>query len=172
MPSTGASRAYMETCIFCKLSKGEHPQARLHEDDELFVVEDIHPHAPHHYLVITKSHIGRPTDLDSRDAGLVRRLEACGRNFLSARLKAVGEGDIMENKLRLGFHWPPLLSISHLHMHVIYPADQMYFFYRNFIFRPGRYFRTASTVATALESTMTPPADKSVAEEETGSSKI
>lgn len=69
-------------------------------------------------------------------------MEACGRDFLMNRLKARGEADVMESRLRIGFHWPPLLSVNHLHLHVIYPSDQMYFFYRTFIFRPGRFFRT------------------------------
>ena len=28
-----------------------------------------------------------------------------------------------DSELRVGFHWPPFISVSHLHLHLIYPAS-------------------------------------------------
>lgn len=37
---------------------------------------------------------------------------------------------------RFGFHWPPFTSISHLHLHVVSPLEQMSALSR-FVFMPG-----------------------------------
>ena len=39
-------------CIFCKIAAGKIPSRKVHEDDELFVIHDIAPWAPVHFLVI------------------------------------------------------------------------------------------------------------------------
>ncbi|RWS13541.1 hypothetical protein B4U79_13558 [Dinothrombium tinctorium] len=46
-------------------------------------------------------------------------------------------GDL--NDTRLGFHWPPFNTISHLHLHVISPQSEMSFFQR-FLFRPNSFY--------------------------------
>lgn len=45
-------------------------------------------------------------------------------------------GDPTQVQRSLGFHWPPFHMVSHLHLHVIAPADQMGFIARN-MFRPN-----------------------------------
>jgi len=44
-----------------------------------------------------------------------------------------------ESQLRMGFHWPPFHSISHLHLHLLYPTSQMSWLSR-MIFRPSFWF--------------------------------
>jgi hypothetical protein len=45
-------------------------------------------------------------------------------------------------QVRAGFHMPPLMSVHHLHLHIIYPATQMAFIYRKFIFAYSRFFKS------------------------------
>lgn len=46
------------------------------------------------------------------------------------------------NDVIFGFHWPPFISVNHLHMHGISPAGQMTFIGR-WIFKPyNMWFRT------------------------------
>ncbi len=52
----------METCIFCKIVKGEIPCSKVYEDDRVMAFDDIHPMAPVHVIIIPKAHI--PTLLD------------------------------------------------------------------------------------------------------------
>ncbi|KHJ85748.1 hypothetical protein OESDEN_14517 [Oesophagostomum dentatum] len=80
----------------------------------------------------------------------VMDMEKTGREFLRAELKAKGEADTVEDMLRVGFHWPPLITINHLHMHILYPIRELGFFSRNLIFRPGKVFRTTSEVIEDL----------------------
>ena len=46
----------MESCIFCKIVKGEIPSHKVYEDDNFFAFLDIHPHTPGHTQVIPKKH--------------------------------------------------------------------------------------------------------------------
>jgi len=50
-------------CIFCKISKGEIPSSKLYEDEKVFAVPDIHPHAPVHLLIIPHEHVPTLNDL-------------------------------------------------------------------------------------------------------------
>jgi len=52
-------------------------------------------------------------------------MEVFGREVLRERLKAAVEPDIIEDLLRCGFHYGPLVSIHHMHMHIIYPTDHV-----------------------------------------------
>lgn len=38
-----------------------------------------------------------------------------------------------------GFHWPPFNTVHHLHLHVIYPKEEMSYISR-LIFRPNSYW--------------------------------
>lgn len=46
----------METCIFCKIIKGEIPAHKVYEDDNFLAFLDIHPQSPGHVQVIPKQH--------------------------------------------------------------------------------------------------------------------
>lgn len=50
------------------------------------------------------------------------------RNLLSTK-------DVNVDDISFGFHWPPFISIDHLHMHAIAPASKMGFFAR-LVFKP------------------------------------
>lgn len=50
--------------------------------------------------------------------------------------------NIPPEQISLGFHWPPFISVPHLHMHGLAPTNQMSFIAR-WVFRPLNYwFRT------------------------------
>ncbi|KHN71369.1 hypothetical protein Tcan_02328 [Toxocara canis] len=83
-------------------------------------------------------------------------MERVGREYLREALKEKGEADIVEDLLRLGFHNSAMLSVRHLHMHLLYPVTQMNVFYRNFIFRPGRFFHLTKDVIEQLEKRRNP----------------
>jgi histidine triad (HIT) family protein len=53
-----------ETCIFCRIIRGEVPSFRVFEDDRTFAFMDINPGNPGHVLVIPKLHAETLFDLD------------------------------------------------------------------------------------------------------------
>jgi histidine triad (HIT) family protein len=52
-----------ETCIFCRIIKGEIPSYKVYEDERTLAFLDINPSAPGHTLIIPKVHVGQVEDL-------------------------------------------------------------------------------------------------------------
>lgn len=76
---------------------------------------------------------------------------------LVEKLVAEGKRILQENggnvdDLRLGFHWPPFNSVSHLHLHIISPASEMSLL-QSIIFKPNSWwFATASILSNYQSS--------------------
>ena len=64
----------MESCIFCKIIKGEIPSSKVYEDDEVLAFNDINPAAPIHVLVIPKKHIASLAELDDGDEKIISKI--------------------------------------------------------------------------------------------------
>jgi histidine triad (HIT) family protein len=61
----------MESCIFCKIVNGAIPAQPVYQDEQVIAIRDLHPQAPHHYLIIPRKHIRTTLDLDTDDNRLV-----------------------------------------------------------------------------------------------------
>uniref|UniRef100_A0A2K6W6Z9 Adenosine 5'-monophosphoramidase HINT3 n=1 Tax=Onchocerca volvulus TaxID=6282 RepID=A0A2K6W6Z9_ONCVO len=137
-------------CVFCSIVHGQRDK-HLKTSDNAVVIQDRSPHAPHHYLILSKLHINQASDLTAVDLPLVKEMDRLGRDYLCETLKERGEADTVEDLLRMGFHWSVFVTVRHLHMHLLYPTREMNFLYRAVIFRPGRFFRTARNIIDSLE---------------------
>lgn len=105
----------MDGCIFCKILSNLSPSDKIYESDHVLVIEDKHPQAPKHYLVIPKKHISDMLSIDGDDCHLA------GEMF-----KAVQE--VVKQKKSLGEHGFRTVintgvdggqTIFHLHMHIL-----------------------------------------------------
>lgn len=56
---------YDDSCIFCKIIKGEIPCTKVYENEHVLAFNDIHPRAPVHILVVPKEHIRTVLDIKS-----------------------------------------------------------------------------------------------------------
>ncbi|XP_075718454.1 adenosine 5'-monophosphoramidase HINT3 [Rhinoderma darwinii] len=139
--------SYDTKCIFCKISNNQEGDCELlYSDEELVCFKDIRPGAPHHYLVVPKKHVGNCKTLTTDDVQLVQKMVEVAKNMLQ-RNSVTSLEDI-----RLGFHWPPFCSISHLHLHVLAPASQLGFLSR-MIYRLNSYwFITADQLIVRLQA--------------------
>ena len=101
-------------CIFCRLAKGEIPTAAVYEDEEVFGFADINPQAPHHYLLIPKTHIPRLNDLDEAHKALIGSL-------VLAATKVAGEKGIAESgyRLVLNCNADAGQEVFHIHLHLL-----------------------------------------------------
>ncbi|OQR76693.1 histidine triad nucleotide-binding protein 3-like [Tropilaelaps mercedesae] len=126
------------------LAAGDGPTSKIHHHDSQFVViSDIAPAANHHYLVIPKEHIRDARCLDDRHIDLVRQMAEIGKKVLESRGGKWSE-------CRRGFHWPPFISVSHLHMHIIAPESAMSTRY-DMTFRTDSYwFRSVDVILETL----------------------
>jgi histidine triad (HIT) family protein len=57
-----------ESCIFCRIIRGEIPSYKIHEDERTLAFLDISPSAPGHTLIVPKAHVARVEDLSEEDA--------------------------------------------------------------------------------------------------------
>lgn len=112
-----------ESCLFCRIAKGEIPAKKVYEDDDAVAFHDINPQAPTHILVIPRRHIPTLDDLTEADASaigttLVRaaaiarslHLEADGYRIVANNGEAAGQTVFHIHFHLLGgraFRWPP-----------------------------------------------------------------
>jgi len=62
---------YDETCIFCKIIKGDIPSSKVYEDELVYAFRDIEPAAPEHILIVPKEHICCANKLENEHEALL-----------------------------------------------------------------------------------------------------
>jgi histidine triad (HIT) family protein len=101
-----------ESCIFCRIVRGEIPATRVYETDDAIAFRDVNPQAPVHILVVPRIHATGLTDLPAFDAtwnaliALVQRV---------AHLENLGSGfRVVINQGQIGGQ-----TVEHLHLHIL-----------------------------------------------------
>jgi histidine triad (HIT) family protein len=99
-------------CIFCKISKGEIPSAKVYEDDLVLAFNDIQPLAPVHVVVIPKQHLANLNDLNDREVWFA---------MLKAAQEVARKKGIHESGYRVAVNCgrDGTQIIQHLHLHVL-----------------------------------------------------
>lgn len=112
MSSDKVERIRAEGCIFCRIADGELPATYIYEDDDIMVIENIHPVAKVHVIVIPKSHIVLNKTENSE--------EFLGRLMVMAR-EAAEKKRIKESGYRtiINTGRDAQADFEHLHLHVI-----------------------------------------------------
>ena len=77
-------------CLFCRIVAGDIPAAKVHEDELIVAIRDLHPVAPVHLLLMPRAHIESALDLTEADAPLAGRLLAVAAAL--ARAEGIGDG--------------------------------------------------------------------------------
>lgn len=68
----------MTACIFCRIIERSIPCTPLYEDEHLLAIDDIHPVAPVHKLIIPKKHVATLNELTAEDTLLMGYLLTTG----------------------------------------------------------------------------------------------
>jgi histidine triad (HIT) family protein len=104
----------MQTCPFCNIVDRSLDATILYEDKELIVIDDIHPQAPTHQLIIPKQHIATLNDLTTDHAKLI------GQMVLLAS-KIATELHMEQSGYRTVFNCNPGggQAVFHLHLHLL-----------------------------------------------------
>ena len=100
-------------CIFCKIAAGDIPSAKVYEDDQILVFNDINPQAPVHLLAIPKAHIPSADQITPQNAPLLAHLFTVIPGL--ARQQGLQNGYRIVNNC--GEHG--LQSVQHLHFHIL-----------------------------------------------------
>jgi len=103
-----------ETCVFCRIVRGELPSDRVYEDDRVIAFRDINPQAPVHVLIIPRQHIASLAELGPGDTELAGHLLQVTRN-LAEQL------NIRESGYRVVTNCGPDGGqvVFHLHFHLL-----------------------------------------------------
>src|SRR3989344_1871842 len=100
-------------CIFCKISSKDIPSTIIQEDDDFLVIQDIHPKAPVHWLVIPrKKHIASVKDMKESEGEMLSDM------ILSANKAAAAKG-MKGYKLVFNVGREGGQVIDHIHLHVL-----------------------------------------------------
>ena len=118
-----------ETCIFCKIAKGDIPCSKVYEDDSTIAFLDINPVSKGHTLVIPKGHFEKIYEMDaeseqalmstvSKVAKSIEKTFDCDFNILNNNGEKAGQ------------------VVKHVHFHIIPRTGEEKF---NFNWPSGKY---------------------------------
>ena len=101
-------------CLFCKIRDREIPATFVHQDDEVFAIEDISPQGPVHLLIIPRRHVESANALGEPDEKLTGRLVRVAATLAKSR-------GVDERGYRLVFNTNGEggQTVAHLHLHLI-----------------------------------------------------
>ena len=107
--------SYDDNNIFARILRGEIPSTKVYEDEHVLAINDIHPQAPVHILVMPKAKYVSFADFSAKasDAEIVAFNRAIGRIAEAAGVGTTG--------YRLIFNHGPhsLQEVPHLHVHIL-----------------------------------------------------
>lgn len=102
-----------DSCLFCKIARGEIPSRKVYEDADIFAFHDIHPVALVHFMIIPKQHIASLADCDMSHQAILGKILATAPRL--AREQGSNDGfRLIINSGRVGRQ-----EVYHLHVHVI-----------------------------------------------------
>jgi histidine triad (HIT) family protein len=102
----------MSECIFCKIAKGEIPADFIYKDEKVFVICDVNPQAPTHFLVIPTQHIASAADVGDLEiwASVMGRAVEIARKM---ELDKEGFRMVVNTGVQSG------QTVPHLHLHLL-----------------------------------------------------
>lgn len=101
-------------CLFCRIVAGEIPAAKVHEDELIVAIRDLHPMAPVHLLLMPRAHIDSALDLTDVDAPIAGRLLAAAAAL--ARSEGIADGGY---RLVVNAGADGGQTVGHLHVHLL-----------------------------------------------------
>jgi histidine triad (HIT) family protein len=104
----------MEHCLFCRMIEGRAPAKVTYADEQVVAIEDLHPQAPVHLLVLPRKHLASLKEAAPEDEPLLGRLLTVAARLARERgLEAKGYRTVINNGAWAG------QSIFHVHVHVL-----------------------------------------------------
>ncbi len=104
-----------KNCIFCKIAREEIKEEFLYEDDDIFVVRDIHPRTPTHLLIVTKEHYSGFSQLVEANPELIGRMAVVVEKIVDQ----LGLRDKSKWGYTWGFHCGGKESVAHVHAQLL-----------------------------------------------------
>ncbi len=106
----------MSDCLFCKISAGEIPSAKVYEDELCYAFSDIAPQAPTHFLVIPREHIASVSGVNAGNSAVVAHI-------FEVIARVTAELGIESYRVVSNIGEQAGQSVPHLHFHVLAGRD-------------------------------------------------
>ena len=103
----------MDSCIFCKIIKGEIPSSAIYEDENVKVILDIAPAAKGHAILLVKEHVANVFELAPELASKIFAVVPKVAAAIKAELGCDGMNILQNNGAEAG------QTVFHLHVHFI-----------------------------------------------------
>ncbi len=101
-------------CIFCKIIRGQIPSAKVYEDSDVLIINDIKPQSPIHLLAMPKKHIPSIGNAAQGEKILLGHLvQVIGTIAEQKGFAADGYRIVINNGKDAG------QEVPHLHLHVL-----------------------------------------------------
>lgn len=102
-----------DSCIFCRIARGEIPSTNVYSDDDVIAIEDLNPQAPVHVLVMPRKHYATIGALcDDGDGDLLLLLFDAAAKI--GRERGAGGFRLVVNTGADGGQ-----TVDHVHVHVL-----------------------------------------------------
>ena len=103
-----------ETCIFCRIIRGEIPGEFVYEGETVVAFKDKNPQAPTHLLLVPRKHIRSLNDLEDEDRTVLSEM------FFVAKQIAMDGGFARSGyKLVFNVERGGGQLVFHLHLHLL-----------------------------------------------------
>ncbi len=104
----------MQSCLFCRIIRGEVPSETVYQDDLAVAFKDIRPQAPVHLLVVPRKHVPTLNDVKPEDNATLAHLFQVARQLAEQfGVHQKGYRTIFNVNAEAG------QTVYHLHLHVI-----------------------------------------------------
>jgi histidine triad (HIT) family protein len=101
-----------DSCVFCRIVRGEIPATEVYRTPGLVAIRDVSPQAPTHVLIIPVEHVDSLNAVE--DGALLGELLLAARDI--ARKERV---DVRGYRLVINTNADGGQSVGHLHVHVL-----------------------------------------------------
>ena len=101
-------------CIFCKIVQGDIPASVIYRDDLVIAIDDLHPKAPQHKLILSLKHIATVNGLQPEDNELVGHMVQTAK-MLAKKLEIAESG----YRLVLNCNSGGGQEVYHIHLHLL-----------------------------------------------------
>ena len=102
-----------DSCIFCKIIKGDISSSKVFENEKVYAFRDINPQAPTHVLVVPKKHIESCDCVNSDNSHYVAAI------FEAIPEIAKAEGLTNGYRVISNIGEDGAQSVKHVHFHIL-----------------------------------------------------
>ena len=102
------------SCTFCMITNGEIETGKIYEDKDMTVINDVHPQAPIHVLIIPRKHVESLLAAGQDDIELLGKMMIVASKVAKQLLiDKTGYRIVINTNRDAG------QSVDHLHMHML-----------------------------------------------------